>query len=112
MTAILHPLVGALHRQIRRHGEKHDAGALREEVPEAKRVKARGIEVGHIFFFGTKYSEPMGCKVQGPDGKHGHGADGLLRHWRVAPGRRHHRGLAMTRPASSGRSRWRLSMSA
>jgi prolyl-tRNA synthetase len=32
-------------------------------------VTARGIEVGHIFFFGTKYSEPMGCKVQGPDGE-------------------------------------------
>jgi prolyl-tRNA synthetase len=37
-------------------------------VPAAKRVSARGIEVGHIFFFGTKYSEPMGAKVQGPDG--------------------------------------------
>jgi prolyl-tRNA synthetase len=32
-------------------------------------VTARGIEVGHIFFFGTKYSEPMNCRVQGPDGK-------------------------------------------
>ena len=31
-------------------------------------MSARGIEVGHIFFFGTKYSEPMGCRVQGPDG--------------------------------------------
>jgi prolyl-tRNA synthetase len=32
-------------------------------------VSARGIEVGHIFHFGTKYSEPMGAKVQGADGK-------------------------------------------
>jgi len=31
-------------------------------------VSARGIEVGHIFYFGTKYSEPMGAKVTGPDG--------------------------------------------
>jgi len=38
-------------------------------VPEKDRVTARGIEVGHIFFFGTKYSEPMGCRVQGPDGE-------------------------------------------
>jgi prolyl-tRNA synthetase len=38
-------------------------------VPEKDRVAARGIEVGHIFFFGTKYSEPMGCKVHGPDGE-------------------------------------------
>ena len=37
-------------------------------MPPEKRVSARGIEVGHIFFFGTKYSEPMGCRVQGPDG--------------------------------------------
>jgi prolyl-tRNA synthetase len=48
--------------------EKHDAARFAAEVPEPKRVTARGIEVGHIFFFGTKYSEPMGCKVQGPDG--------------------------------------------
>jgi prolyl-tRNA synthetase len=26
------------------------------------------VEIGHIFFFGTKYSDPMGCRVQGPDG--------------------------------------------
>jgi prolyl-tRNA synthetase len=29
---------------------------------------ARGIEVGHIFYFGTKYSEPMRARVTGPDG--------------------------------------------
>ena len=38
-------------------------------MPEARRLTGRGIEVGHIFFFGTKYSEPLGCLVQGPDGK-------------------------------------------
>jgi prolyl-tRNA synthetase len=32
-------------------------------------VEARGIEIGHIFYFGKKYSAPMGAKVQGPDGK-------------------------------------------
>ncbi|WP_380877957.1 proline--tRNA ligase [Sphingomonas sp. DBB INV C78] len=30
--------------------------------------QSRGVEVGHIFYFGTKYSAPMGLKVQGPDG--------------------------------------------
>jgi len=30
---------------------------------------ARGIEVGHIFNFGSKYSEPMGAKINGPDGQ-------------------------------------------
>ena len=33
------------------------------------RLSARGIEVGHIFYFGTKYSEPMKAVVNGPDGK-------------------------------------------
>jgi prolyl-tRNA synthetase len=30
---------------------------------------ARGIEVGHVFYFGTKYSIPLGAFVTGPDGK-------------------------------------------
>jgi len=47
--------------------EKHDAAAF-EALPEASRVSARGIEVGHIFYFGTKYSEPMKALVAGPDG--------------------------------------------
>jgi prolyl-tRNA synthetase len=48
--------------------EKHDASAF-DAIDAAKRVSARGIEVGHIFYFGTKYSEPMKAQVQGPDGK-------------------------------------------
>jgi prolyl-tRNA synthetase len=31
-------------------------------------LSARGIEVGQVFYFGTKYSQAMGAKVQGPDG--------------------------------------------
>ncbi len=49
--------------------EMHDPKRFATEVPEERRVTGRGIEVGHIFFFGTKYSEPMGCTVLGPDGK-------------------------------------------
>jgi prolyl-tRNA synthetase len=48
--------------------DKHDETRFAAEVPQSKRVTARGVEIGHIFFFGTKYSEPMGCRVQGPDG--------------------------------------------
>jgi len=48
--------------------EMHEKEAW-DKVPAADQVAARGIEVGHIFHFGTKYSEPMGAKVQGPDGK-------------------------------------------
>jgi prolyl-tRNA synthetase len=47
--------------------EKHDAGAY-AKLPADKQVSARGIEVGHIFHFGTKYSEPMKAVVAGPDG--------------------------------------------
>ncbi|WP_422023296.1 proline--tRNA ligase [Pyruvatibacter mobilis] len=49
--------------------EIHDAQRFAAEVPEDKRLSARGIEVGHIFYFGTKYSDPMNAVVQGPDGK-------------------------------------------
>ncbi|HLU91401.1 MAG TPA: proline--tRNA ligase, partial [Pedomonas sp.] len=38
-------------------------------VPADQLRQRRGIEVGHIFYFGTKYTESMGCQVQGPDGK-------------------------------------------
>lgn len=48
--------------------EMHDEKAW-EKVPEADRLAARGIEVGHIFHFGEKYSKPMNASVTGPDGK-------------------------------------------
>jgi prolyl-tRNA synthetase len=48
--------------------EMHDEAAW-EKVATSDRVSARGIEVGHIFHFGDKYSKPMGAKVTGPDGK-------------------------------------------
>lgn len=48
--------------------ETHD-GAEFTKVPEADRMSARGIEVGHIFYFGDKYTAPMGAKVMGADGK-------------------------------------------
>ena len=68
-----------------RTDETHDA-ALFNEIPEDRRRSARGIEVGQIFYFGTKYSEPMGATVQGPDGSqvpvhmgsHGIGVSRLL----------------------------------
>ena len=47
--------------------EMHDADAF-AKVPEDKQLSARGIEVGHIFYFGEKYSKPMRAVVNGPDG--------------------------------------------
>lgn len=47
--------------------EKHDAANC--PVPKEKLREARGIEVGHIFYFGKKYSESMGAKVTGQNGE-------------------------------------------
>jgi prolyl-tRNA synthetase len=47
--------------------ETHDE-AVWAKVPEDKRRTGRGIEVGHIFYFGDKYSKAMGLKVSGADG--------------------------------------------
>jgi prolyl-tRNA synthetase len=46
----------------------HDAARYESEVPADKRVQTRGIEVGQIFYFGTKYSDTMKAMVSGPDG--------------------------------------------
>jgi len=51
-----------------RTDETHDE-AIFNAIPEERRRVARGIEVGQIFYFGTKYSDAMGATVQGPDGK-------------------------------------------
>jgi prolyl-tRNA synthetase len=52
-----------------RTDETHDADEF-AKVPSERQMSARGIEVGQIFYFGTKYSESMGAKVVGQDGKH------------------------------------------
>ena len=46
---------------------KHDANLC--PVPPERLRKARGIEVGHIFYFGTKYSKAMNAFVAGPNGE-------------------------------------------
>ncbi len=48
--------------------EMHDESAW-SAVADDEKVAARGIEVGHIFHFGEKYSKPMNASVTGPDGK-------------------------------------------
>ena len=47
--------------------ETHDE-ARWADVPQDRRRTGRGIEVGHIFYFGEKYSSSMGLKVSGADG--------------------------------------------
>ena len=68
-----------------RTDETHEE-ALFNEVPEERRKTARGIEVGQIFYFGTKYSEALnaavdngkGEKVDVHMGSHGIGVSRLL----------------------------------
>ena len=71
--------------------EEHAKVADCPVPPERLRTR-RGIEVGHIFSFGTKYSASMGFTVQTKDGGQVHPAHGQLRHRRVAADRRDHRG--------------------
>lgn len=63
----LQPLVDKWTSLYAATDEMHDATKC--PVSEAELRTGRGIEVGHIFFFGSKYSEPMGANVQGPDGE-------------------------------------------
>lgn len=46
----------------------HDAARFEREVPDERRVHTRGIEVGQIFYFGTKYAEPLKALVTDADG--------------------------------------------
>ncbi|MEM1048879.1 MAG: proline--tRNA ligase [Pseudomonadota bacterium] len=66
-SADLGPIVDAWTKPYAATDEMHDEDTFKA-LPEERRIAARGIEVGHIFYFGTKYSDPMGARVAGPDG--------------------------------------------
>ncbi len=65
----LQPIVDQFTNYYAATDEIHDKAEFESQVDEGNRVSARGIEIGHIFYFGTKYSEPMNAVVTGPDGK-------------------------------------------
>jgi prolyl-tRNA synthetase len=65
----LEPIVRQRTNLYAATSDVHDQARFEAEVPEDKRMSARGIEVGQIFYFGTKYSKPMKAVVAGPDGK-------------------------------------------
>ncbi len=62
--AAFHELINSYYAATE---EKHDP-ARWAEVPEAQKREGRGIEVGQIFYFGRKYSEPMKFNVAGAGG--------------------------------------------
>jgi prolyl-tRNA synthetase len=63
----LHELFAQVSSTYAATDETHDESRW-AEVPEDRRRTGRGIEVGHIFYFGEKYSASMGLKVSGRDG--------------------------------------------
>lgn len=65
----LEPIVQARSAMYAATSDVHDQARFEAEVPEERRMSTRGIEVGQIFYFGTKYSAPMKANVTGPDGK-------------------------------------------
>jgi prolyl-tRNA synthetase len=64
----LSPLIAPWTAPYAATEDVHDAARFEREVPAERRVLARGIEVGQIFYYGTKYSLPMKAAVTGPDG--------------------------------------------
>ena len=62
----LQPIVDDFVSHYAATDDEHDPE--QEKILGDKLVTARGIEVGHIFYFGDKYSKPMGATVMGPDG--------------------------------------------
>jgi prolyl-tRNA synthetase len=64
----LEPIVQQWTTDYAATDEKHDAAKF-GALPKDRQVEARGIEVGHIFYFGTKYSEPLKAQVQAQDGQ-------------------------------------------
>jgi prolyl-tRNA synthetase len=67
--ADLEPIVRQRTALYAATSDVHDQARFEKEVPKDKRVSARGIEVGQVFYFGAKYSVPMKALVTGPDGK-------------------------------------------
>ncbi|MDZ7713187.1 MAG: proline--tRNA ligase [Rhodovibrio sp.] len=63
------PIVDYWTSQYARTDDMHDSAEFERQVPEDKRVQRRGIEVGHIFYFGTKYSEPLEATVSTKEGQ-------------------------------------------
>ena len=49
--------------------EKFDETNFEKKVKKKNQIKTKGIEVGHIFYFGDKYSKPLNCLVDHPEGK-------------------------------------------
>jgi len=68
----LEPLIARWTEPYAAVDEEHDSAAFEADVPEERRLTGRGIEVGQVFYFGSKYSKSMGASVTGADGEEIH----------------------------------------
>jgi prolyl-tRNA synthetase len=68
-TADLQPVIDDWTRLYAATEDVHDPARYEGEVAPGDRLETRGIEVGQVFYFGSKYSEPMKAMITGPDGK-------------------------------------------
>jgi prolyl-tRNA synthetase len=66
--ADLAPIIAEWTRFYAATEDVHDTARFEREVGAGDRMHTRGIEVGQVFYFGTKYSDPMKALVTGPDG--------------------------------------------
>jgi len=64
----LTPIIQQWTRAYAATEDVHDPQRFESEVPAENKLHTRGIEVGQIFYFGTKYSQSMKAFVAGPDG--------------------------------------------
>ncbi|HEY0230059.1 MAG TPA: proline--tRNA ligase [Dokdonella sp.] len=64
----LQPIIDAWTARYAATSDVHDAARFEREVAPPQQLRTRGIEVGQIFYFGTKYSDPMRASVTLPDG--------------------------------------------
>ncbi len=65
--SLLESIVKKFTTPYARTDETHDSEIF-EQIPDSRRISGRGIEVGQIFYFGTKYSESMGARIDLPNG--------------------------------------------
>jgi prolyl-tRNA synthetase len=49
--------------------EKYNKDDFEKKIKKENQITTKGIEVGHIFYFGDKYSKPLNCLIDHPEGK-------------------------------------------
>jgi prolyl-tRNA synthetase len=67
--ASINKMISAFSTPYSATDEKHLEKEFNEKVSKENQLATKGIEVGHIFYFGNKYSQPMKANVLNKEGK-------------------------------------------